>query len=85
MHTPVHASWLNQIEIYFSLVQRKVLTPNDFPGREAVAIRLRAFERHYESIAQPFKWTFARKDLAALLIKLDAAKDPSEPPLPIAA
>src|SRR5438552_18987825 len=30
VHTPVHASWLNQIEIYFSIVQRKVLTPNDF-------------------------------------------------------
>ena len=30
VHTPVHASWLNQIEIYFSIIQRKVLTPNDF-------------------------------------------------------
>ena len=30
VHTPVHASWLNQAEIYFSIVQRKVLTPNDF-------------------------------------------------------
>jgi hypothetical protein len=30
VHTPVHASWLNQVEIYFSIIQRKVLTPNDF-------------------------------------------------------
>jgi hypothetical protein len=30
VHTPVHASWLSQVEIYFSVVQRKVLTPNDF-------------------------------------------------------
>ena len=85
VHTPVHASWLNQIEIYFSIVQRKVLTPNDFPGREAVSARLEAFERHYESIARPFKWTFTRKDLAALLVKLDATKHPTEPRMPIAA
>ena len=37
---PVHASWLNQIEIYFSIVQRKVLTPNDFSGLDAVEQRL---------------------------------------------
>lgn len=78
VHTPVHASWLNQIEIYNSIIQRKVLTPNDFPSREAVAVRLEAFERHYESIAQPFQWTFTRKDLAALLTKLEEAQDPAE-------
>ena len=35
IHTPVHASWLNQVEIYFSIVQRKILTPNDleWPGK----------------------------------------------------
>ena len=41
VHTPCHASWLNQIEIYFSIVQRKVLTPNDFAGTEELADRLR--------------------------------------------
>lgn len=76
VHTPVHASWLNQIEIYNSIVQRKVLTPNDFPSRDAVAARLEAFERHYESIAQPFQWTFTRKDLAALLTRLEEAQEP---------
>jgi len=85
VHTPLHASWLNQIEIYFSIVQRKVLTPNDFSGREAVATRLEAFERHYESIAQPFKWKFTRKDLATLLSKIAAAEHPLQPHLPIAA
>ena len=85
VHTPVHASWLNQIEIYYSIVQRKVITPNDFPGREAVAVRLEAFERHYESIAQPFKWTFSRKNLAALLTKLDTTKASTESPMPAAA
>ena len=67
VHGPVHASWLNQIEIYFSIVQRKVLTPNDFPCLEAVAERLSGFERYYESIAQPFEWKFTRADLNALL------------------
>ena len=64
IHGPVHASWLNQIEIYFSIVQRKVLTPNDFPSLEAVAERLANFERYYESIAHPFEWKFARTDRA---------------------
>lgn len=77
VHTPAHASWLNQIEIYNSIVQRKVLTPNDFESREAVATRLAAFERHYESIAQPFRWTFTRKDLMALLLKLETTHDDS--------
>ena len=51
VHAPVHASWLNQIEIYFSIVQRKVLTPNDFPCLEAIAQRLANFERYFESIS----------------------------------
>jgi len=71
VHGPVHASWLNQIEVYFSIIQRKVLTPNDFPSLAAVEERLLAFERHYESIATPFEWRFTRRDLARLLHKLD--------------
>ena len=70
VHGPVHASWLNQIEIYFSIVQRKVLTPNDFPCLEAVAQRLTDFERYYESIAHPFEWKYTRKDLNTLLAKM---------------
>ena len=72
VHGPVHASWLNQIEIYFSIVQRKVLTPNDFPSLAAVAERLLAFERYYETLAQPFEWTFTRRDLNRLLQKITA-------------
>ena len=71
VHGPVHASWLNQIEIYFSIVQRKVLTPNDFASLAAVEERLLAFQRHYERIARPFEWTFTRRDLARLLEKLE--------------
>ena len=74
VHTPVHASWLNQIEIYFSIVQRKVLTPNDFASLAEVEDRLLRFQDHYERTATPFQWTFTRQDLAALLAKL-AAKD----------
>lgn len=68
--SPVHASWLNQIEIYFSIVQCKVLTPNDFPCREAVAERLANFERYFESIARPFEWKFTRADLNALIARM---------------
>jgi DDE superfamily endonuclease len=75
VHGPVHASWLNQIEIYFSIVQRKVLTPNDFYSLAAVEERLLAFQNYYEAIAQPFAWTFTRRDLAALLNKLSPAAD----------
>jgi len=70
VHGPVHASWLNQIEIYFSVVQRKVLTPNDFSDLSAVAERLSQFERHFENTAHPFEWKFTRRDLSILLGKL---------------
>ena len=70
VHTPVHASWLNQIEIYFSIVQRKVLTPNDFDSMSEVADRLQGFEKHYEAIAEPFEWKFTRRDLRKLLARL---------------
>ena len=72
VHLPVHASWLNQIEIYFSIVQRKVLTPNDFSTLEAVEERLLQFQEEYESIAQLFEWRFTRDDLSRLLAKLSS-------------
>ena len=71
VHTPVHASWLNQIEIYFSIVQRKVLTPNDFASLPELEDRLLRFQEHYQRLAAPFQWTFTRCDLATLLSKLD--------------
>ncbi len=71
VHTPIHASWLNQIEIYFSIVQRKVLTPNDFCSLAELQQRLLAFQTHYERTASPFQWTFTRKNLRALLAKID--------------
>ena len=67
---PVHASWLSQVEIYFSVVQRKVLTPNDFGDLTEVEARLASFERRYEQTAQPFEWKFTRSDLTKLLERL---------------
>jgi hypothetical protein len=76
VHGPIHASWLNQIEIYFSILQRKVLTPNDFPSLAAVKQRLLTFQTHYEAMAQPFEWKFTRHDLARLLNKFRPHPDP---------
>ena len=70
IHLPVHASWLNQIEIYFSIVQRKVLTPNDFVDLAEVAQRLLAFQRRYEQTAVPFDWRYTKADLNRLLRRL---------------
>ncbi|MEU8718667.1 IS630 family transposase [Streptomyces sp. NPDC048663] len=71
VHTPVHASWLNQIEIFFSIVQRKVVSPNDFTNLDEVRNRLRAFEDRYNATAQPFHWRFTTSDLDDLLARLD--------------
>jgi hypothetical protein len=73
VHLPVHASWLNQIEIYFSVIQRKVLTPNDFCSLAAAADRILQFQNRYQQIAQPFEWKFTRQHLAELLSKLPTA------------
>ena len=75
MHTPVHASWLNQIEIYFSVVQRKVLTPNDFPDLKTVEQRLLDLQSRYEKIAKPFKWNFTKDDLNRFLSKISDYDD----------
>ncbi len=74
VHTPIHASWLNQAEIYFSIVQRKVVTPNDFPDLDTLEQHLLAFGRRYEQIAAPFQWKFTRHDLHKLLAKTDTTQ-----------
>lgn len=71
VHLPIHASWLNQVEIYFSVVQRKVLTPNDFRELLEVERRLLGFQRRYEQTAVPFDWRYTRADLQRLLCRLD--------------
>jgi transposase len=83
VHLPVHASWLNQVEIYFSVVQRKALRPDDFPNLDAVTTRLMAFQDHYNSTARPFDWTFTRADLNQLLTRIGRYQ--SDAPRPLAA
>ncbi|TYC10152.1 IS630 family transposase [Micromonospora sp. MP36] len=70
VHTPLHASWLNQVEIYFSVVQRKVVTPNDFHDLADIENRLDAFHDHYNLAARPFNWRYTKKDLDATLKRL---------------
>ena len=72
IHLPAHASWLDQAEIYFSVVQRKALTPNDFTSLNQIRDRLAAFETRYNAIAEPFNWKFTRDDLNDLLRRIDA-------------
>jgi hypothetical protein len=71
VHTPIHAGWLIQIESSFSLVQRKVLTPNDLQSLAAVEDRLLRFQAHYEAIAQPFESRFTRYAFFGLLDRLE--------------
>jgi transposase len=70
IHTPVHASWLNQVEIVFSVIQRKVLTPGDFPGLGTLGHALHAFVNRYNRTARPFNWKFSADDLTALLRRI---------------
>jgi hypothetical protein len=72
VHTPIHASWLNQVEIYFSIIQRKVLTPNDFPDLDAVRMRLALYEDLSNRHRKPFAWTFTRDQLTELLVRIAA-------------
>lgn len=69
VHLPVHASWLNQIEIYFSVLQRKALAPDDFSSFEEISTRILGFQEHYQAAADPFEWKFTRADLDRLLIR----------------
>ncbi len=70
VHTPVHASWLNQVEIYFSKMQRKVLTPNDFADLKEIEQRLRLYEELTNKNPRPFKWKFDRAKLTRFLERL---------------
>jgi hypothetical protein len=74
LHTPVHASWLNQVEIYFSKIQRKVLTPNDFADLKEVEQRLRLYEELTNKNPRPFNWKFDRAKLTRFLERLNEKK-----------
>jgi hypothetical protein len=70
VHTPVHASWLNQVEIYFSKIQRKVLTPNDFASIAEVEERLHLYEELTNRNPRPFNWKFNRAKLTQFLDRM---------------
>ena len=70
IHTPRHASWLNQIEIFFSIIQKKVISPNDFPSLEQLSATLLAFTDRYNKTAKPFNWKYTAADLADLLRRI---------------
>jgi len=71
VHLPVHASWLNQVEIYFSILQRKAISPADFRDLDHLTERILAFQDRYNSAATPFDWTYTRDDLNAFLRRLE--------------
>src|SRR5438270_13172575 len=70
VHLPVHASWLNQVEVYFSLLQKKVLTPNDSADLQELELRIRLYEELTNSQPKPFDWRFTKYDLFTLLQRL---------------
>jgi hypothetical protein len=78
VHLPVHASWLNQIEIVFSVIQRKVIKPADCADLAALEDRLCRFEDRYNRTARPFDWRFTSRDLAVMLERLDAHRPGAE-------
>jgi len=73
VHLPIHASWLNQIEIYFSILQRKVLTPNDVTDITELEQRILAFQNYYMKSAKPFKWKYTCQDLKQQFERLKLA------------
>lgn len=73
VHLPVHASWLNQIEIYFSILQRKAISPADFANLDEFANRILAFQDRYNATAAPFDWRYSRDDLNTYLAQLRTA------------
>lgn len=75
VHLPVHASWLNQVEVVFSIIQRKVIKPADFETAGALAARLLAFQSRYNTTARPFDWRFTRAKLNKMCRRLDAHRN----------
>jgi hypothetical protein len=85
IHTPLHASWLNQI--FFSVIQKKVVTPNDFTSLDELSATLLAFVGRYNQTARPFNWKYTASDLRDLMDRISRhnQQDPQDEPLPRAA
>ncbi len=82
-HPPVHCSWMNQVEQWFSILQRKRLCIADFADKAALAERLQAFIREWNEVAHPFAWS--TKSVAKIMAKCEAAPLVSAEPLAQAA
>jgi len=80
VHLPIHASWLNQVEIYFSVLQRKAINPIDFPDLDALTERILAFQDRYNQTAAPFDWTFTRRDLHTMLDRIGPTEQTTPTP-----
>jgi hypothetical protein len=93
---PNHSSWLNQIELYFSILKRKALTPMDLPDAAALEERIGSFQAYYNQTAAPFRWNFTVGDLQQYVQRLgdrgqwppppslrDRAPDPKRNPLTV--
>lgn len=78
-HTPVHASWVNHIEIFFSVIQKKVVTPNDFDSLGQLFAALLAFIDRYNQIARPFTWKYTASDLYELLNRISRHEQHHDP------
>jgi transposase len=71
VHLPVHASWLNQVEVFFSILQRKVITGGDFTDLANLADRILGYQQRYNAAAEPFDWKFTKTKLRQLMERLD--------------
>ncbi len=78
IHTPVHASWLNQRSS--SPSSRKVVSSNDFTGTGRLAATLTAFIDRYNQAARPFNWKFTAADLARFLDRISGHEEPASLP-----
>ena len=66
VYTPKHCSWLNQVEIWFGTLTRRLLKRGEFSSKEELKRRILAFIEHYnQDLAKPFRWTYQGKPLAA--------------------
>lgn len=64
-NTPTHASWLNQVELFFSILQRRLLRYGEFTSVDDLADRVIAFINDYNRRAKPFRWTYDGRPLQA--------------------
>jgi len=63
--TPTHASWLNQIELFFSILERRLLRRGEFDSVDHLTQRIITFIKDYNRRAAPFRWTYDGRPLMA--------------------